>query len=341
MSEIYPPPARAYEAGPNRQVWVTVPKQRVWLHALLFALTVLTTLAVGAQLSYNYAHNRPAYDLESEANPFSGLAGDPRRLLDGIPFSATLLAILLVHELGHYVTCRAYGIAASYPYFIPAPTIIGTMGAFIRIRSPIVSRRALFDVGVSGPVVGFVLAVPVLALGIAFSKVSLPQQAAGTVTFGNPPLVVLLEALLHPGISRASLYLHPIARAAWVGLFATALNLLPAGQLDGGHILYALSRRWHRRISRLLVVVLAAPGLAAIALSLLGSWVPSFDRAADIVDNHYWHGWLLWAALLLLLGTRHPAVVDPLPLDRTRRLVAFSALVIFLLCFTPTPFLAA
>lgn len=338
MSETYPLPAAPPEAH-RREVWVTMPKRRLWLHLLLFALTVFTTLAVGAHLSYNYAHNRPAFNAETDANPFSGLLARPGRLLDGIPFSATLLAILLAHELGHYVTCRYYGIAASYPYFIPAPTIIGTMGAFIRIQSPIVSRRALFDVGVSGPVVGFVLALPVLALGIAYSKVMPPLHFPGAITFGNPPLVLLMGALLHPGVPASHIYLHPMARAAWVGLFATALNLLPVGQLDGGHIVYALSRRWHRRISRLMIALLAAPTLALALLWTLAPSAPSFRPGAEILENHYWHGWFMWAVLLLLLGTRHPTVVDPVSLDRGRRLVALSALIIFLLCFTPTPFI--
>ena len=339
MPDIYPlRPTATYQVAPVREVWVTAPKRRLWLHLLLFALTVFTTLAVGARLSHNYAHNRPAYDVESGVNPFSGLLADPGRLLDGLPFSATLLAILLAHELGHYLTCRYYGIAATYPYFIPAPTIIGTMGAFIRIQSPIVSRRALFDVGVSGPLVGFLLALPVLALGIANSKVISSPHFSGTVNFGNPLLVLLLDKLLHPGVSPFNIYLHPMARAAWVGLFATALNLLPVGQLDGGHIVYALDRRWHRRVSRLVVVALAAPMLLLALSWALASWAPSLGPAAELIENHYWFGWFVWALLLLLLGIRHPAVLDPVPLNRGRRLVALGALAIFLLCFTPIPF---
>lgn len=305
-----------YELPLPREVIATPPRRRIWLHLLLFGLTVLTTLAVGARLDFNYRHNQPAIDLEHNFNPFSGLWEHPGLLFNGLPFSLTLLGILLAHEMGHYLTCRYYGIAASYPYFIPAPTIIGTMGAFIRIRSPIVSRRALFDVGISGPLVGFVVALPVLILGIAFSRPVSDINVAGSVTFGNPLLITLVEKLMHPGIAEQSLYLHPVARAAWVGLFATALNLLPIGQLDGGHILYALIGEKHRLLSRLFV-------LALLPLGYL-----------------YWFGWIMWSMLLFFLGTRHPAIFDPQPLDRRRRWLSALALLIFLLCFTPRPFIA-
>lgn len=291
-------------------------RQRLWLHVLLFALTALTTLVVGAQLAFNYSHNQPAFDLEHNLNPFSVVWGHPELLLTGFPFSLTLLGILLAHEMGHYLTCRYYGIAASYPYFIPAPTIIGTMGAFIRIRQPIVSRRALFDIGISGPLVGFLVAVPVLVFGVAVSRVVPVMHYAGTVTFGNPLLIQLLEKLFHPGITDQNIYLHPVARAAWVGLFATALNLLPIGQLDGGHILYALIGEKHRSLSRFFV-------LSLLPLGYL-----------------FWYGWVMWATLLFFLGMRHPVIFDPQPLDRGRRWLGLLALLVFILCFTPSPFTA-
>jgi membrane-associated protease RseP (regulator of RpoE activity) len=291
-------------------------RQRTWLHLLLLVLTAVTTLAVGAQLAFNYAHNLPAFDLERDLNPFSVVWGHPERLLTGLPFSLTLLGILLAHEMGHYLTCRYYGIAASYPYFIPAPTIIGTMGAFIRIREPIVSRRALFDIGISGPLVGFGVALPVLLLGIAFSRIVPAMHYSGTLTMGNPLLVRFLEHLYYPGVGEHNIYLHPIARAAWVGLFATALNLIPIGQLDGGHILYAIIGEKHRLLSRSFL-------LGLLPLGYL-----------------FWYGWLMWATLLFFLGMRHPVLFDPLPLDRRRRWMGAIALAIFLLCFTPAPFIA-
>ncbi len=322
-----------------QEVWVTVPKRRVWLHLLLFAATIFTTLAVGARLSSHFAHNQPAMDLESELNPFAGLIANPWRLLDGIPFSAALLTILLFHEMGHYLTCEYYGIAASYPYFIPAPTLIGTMGAFIRIKSPFRSRRALFDVGISGPLAGFALAVPLLAVGLAFSKVLPASHRPGTLAFGNPPLLILLGRLFHPGVPAAGIFLHPIARAAWVGLFATALNLLPVGQLDGGHILYALDYRVHKIVSRVTVTAMGLPMVVLIALWLLSYKLPSVDAWAAVIENYYWSGWFLWSVLLLFVGMRHPVIYDPAPLDRRRRLVAWSAVAMFLLSFTPAPFI--
>ncbi len=280
--------------------------------ALLFVLTLLSTLAVGAQMALAYAANRAA-DI-GDFNPYALIFRHPALLWAGLPFALTLMGILLAHELGHYFACRYYGIAASYPYFIPAPTLIGTLGAFIRIRAPIVNRRALFDVGLAGPVVGFLFAVPALMAGILTSK-SVPAGTAGSsVVFGNPLLVRLLVAALRPGLSPENLLLNPIGRAAWVGLLATALNLLPAGQLDGGHIVYALAPAYHRRVS-LAVVLLLLP-LATL-----------------------WPGWLLWAVLLLLIGFRHPPLLDPYSsLDRSRLAWAWIGLAIFLLCFTPAPF---
>ncbi len=300
----------------TREALAVPPRRRLWLHLLLFGLTFLTTLAVGAHFASNYANNQPAIDVERSFNPFSGLWGRPDLLLQGLPFSMALLGILLAHEMGHYVTCRYYGIAASYPYFIPAPTIIGTMGAFIRIRAPIVSRRALFDVGISGPLVGFLVALPVLTGGMMVSKLVPASHVPEAVTFGNPLLISLLAKLLHPGAADLTLYLHPVARAAWVGLFATALNLLPIGQLDGGHILYAMVGERHRAFSRFFV-------LALLPLGYL-----------------YWFGWIMWSVLLFFLGMRHPAIFDPLPLDLRRRWLGVLALAIFVLCFTPTPFIA-
>jgi membrane-associated protease RseP (regulator of RpoE activity) len=303
-----PQPPEVAEQSPLR-------RRPIWLALILFLLTVLSTLAVGAQFALAYANNQAPFS--GDDNLFTAFLVPfvhPRLLILGIPFSFTLLAILLAHELGHYFTCRYYGIDASYPYFIPAPTIIGTMGAFIRIRSPIVNRKALFDVGLSGPVVGFLFAVPALALGILFSKVVPGAQADSSIVFGNPPLVKIFMALFRPGVAPEDLLLHPVGRAAWVGLFATALNLLPSGQLDGGHIVYSLASEKHRLIS------------VAVALGLLPL-------------AYFWPGWAFWAVLLLLLGFRHPPLLDRWePVDKKRRAWAVIALVIFLLCFTPAPF---
>jgi membrane-associated protease RseP (regulator of RpoE activity) len=279
----------------------------------LFVLTGFSTLAAGAQFAAAYAVGRqPALDdfAVSYFQPFF----QPRLFLLGIPFAVTLLGILLAHELGHYFACRYYRIQATYPFFIPAPTLIGTLGAFIRIRSPIINRRALFDVALAGPLVGFLVAVPALAIAIAKSKFIFNGGDDALVVFGQPLIERILEALLRPGIAHETLLLHPVGRAAWVGIFATALNLLPAGQLDGGHILYALASERHRRVT-LAVAILLVP-----------------------LAIYYWLGWLMWAVLLLAIGFRHPPLIDRWqPLDRTRRSWALVALAIFILCFMPAP----
>lgn len=278
----------------------------------LFLLTVFSTLLVGTEFALAYANDRAPF--VTGFSFYEALRHDPGLLLLGVPFSFTLLGILLAHELGHYFACRYYGIRASYPYFIPAPTIIGTLGAFIRIRSPIVNRTALFDVGLAGPLVGFLFALPALAIAISGSKVLPAGQVEPLITFGNPPLFHLLTAVLRPGTPADDIFLHPVGRAAWVGLFATALNLLPIGQLDGGHVVYALASERHRQVSM-------ACSMLLLPLGML-----------------FWKGWLVWAILPLLLGLRHPRLLDRWePLDRRRRLWAILAVVVFLLCFTPIP----
>jgi membrane-associated protease RseP (regulator of RpoE activity) len=310
------PPAAAGEYG--RPPYLDVgarefhPKQFA-IALLLFLLTLISTLAVGVQFANAYAEGRnPDFDVFFSL--YLKLLAHPSLLAPGIPFAFTLLGILLAHELGHFFACRAYGIDASYPYFIPAPTLIGTLGAFIRIRSPIPTRGALFDVGISGPFVGFVLAIPALAFGVAHSKIIAVADAGTVVHFGTPLALRLLFALLKPGVAASDLVLHPIGRAAWVGLFATSLNLIPAGQLDGGHILYALDSRRHARIS--LAVALALVPLAIFC----------------------WWGWLAWAILLLALRFRHPPLINPWqPLGARRLVWSFVALAMFALCFMPIP----
>jgi len=283
--------------------------------ALLFALTLISTLVVGASFAASYALGQSP-NIDGFFAMYGTLLNHPQFLLAGMPFAFTLLGILLAHELGHYFACRYYGISASYPYFIPAPTLIGTLGAFIRIRSPIRNRNALFDVGLAGPVVGFLFAIPALAIAIAYSRVIPFSQEHPSVVFGNPLALRILLALLRPGVPPSDLLLHPVGRAAWVGLFATSLNLLPGGQLDGGHILYAAASKYHKRVT---VVV-------ALLLIPLG--------------RMFWAGWYLWAALLLGLGFRHPPLLYQWePLDRTRLIWTAAAVLIFILTFMPLPVL--
>jgi membrane-associated protease RseP (regulator of RpoE activity) len=294
-----------------------VPRRPLWPALLLFLATLISTLTVGSEFALSYAQNR---------EPFSGPQGlfsmmfnavsHPAILALGIPFSFTLLTILLAHELGHYFACKIYGIDVSYPYFIPAPTLFGTFGAFIRIRSPITTRRALFDVGLAGPVIGFILAAPAIAWGVALSKIVPGVEQNAPILFGVPPLMRFCVFIFHPHINPEWLLLNPVGRAAWVGLFVTGLNLLPVWQLDGGHIVYSLASKYHRRIS------------IAVALGLL------------LMGKYAWPGWYVWGGLLLVLALRfrHPPVFDQWDsLDATRRLWAVVALLMFILCFTPWP----
>ncbi|HKV04071.1 MAG TPA: site-2 protease family protein [Candidatus Acidoferrales bacterium] len=294
------------------------PQRRpLWPALILFLLTVISTLAVGAEFARSYAQNREPFS--GDQNPFAMMLipfEHPRLLALGIPFSFTLLAILFAHEMGHYVACRIYGIDASYPYFIPAPTLFGTFGAFIKIRSPITTRRALFDVGLAGPVVGFLVALPALAYGMATSRIVPGAEINADVVFGHPLLVRFFSALFHPQIDVSWVLVNPVGRAAGVGLLVTALNLLPVWQLDGGHIMYGIASDRHAKIS------------LAVSLGLIGLGITA------------WHGWATWGIILLILSLRfrHPPVYDRWqPLDPARRAWAAAALAIFLLCFTPWP----
>ena len=279
---------------------------------MLLGLSLLTTTIVGVVLTQSFEANRPL-DLDQYLNVFSALQARPLLLLDGLAFSLTLMTILLAHELGHYFACRYYGIDASLPYFLPAPTPIGTLGAFIRIRSPIYTRRALFDVGIAGPLAGFVVLLPALAIGIAQSKVIPGIADRGDLIFGVPLIQRAMELAVFHGVPSSDIVVHPVARGAWVGILATALNLLPIGQLDGGHILYAFTGRYHKLLSRIFVLALVPLGL------------------------FYSRTWLVWAVLLFFFALRHPVICDDTPLDRKRVLLGIAALAVFLLTFTLVP----
>jgi membrane-associated protease RseP (regulator of RpoE activity) len=281
----------------------------------LFLLTLFTSLIAGAHFAAAYGHNQSA-SFDAFFQMFRIAYRHPAALLAGFPFALTLLAILLAHELGHYYACRHHHIRSSYPFFIPGPTLIGTFGAFILIRSPIRSARALFDVGASGPFVGFAVALPALIYGVLHAKVipAFSTDAGSDVVFGTPLILHLVSAVVHPDANVGDLLLHPVGRAAWVGLFATALNLLPVGQLDGGHIVRSVSPRAHRFISLLLPLVLIP----------LAIWL--------------WPGWFFWAALLIgLRFFRAAPIYDPTPLDPSRRFGAIIALIVFILCFMAKP----
>jgi membrane-associated protease RseP (regulator of RpoE activity) len=298
-------------------------KQRYWLHALLLLLTVLTTLVVGAHMQDNFLRNQPVFSLNEDGLfsffPIGWAFSQPSRLLLGIPFAGTLMLILLAHEMGHYLYCKHYGVFATLPFFIPAPTLIGTLGAFIRIRSPIRSRTALFDIGIAGPIAGFVVALVVLIASLGLSK---PLLAPSDIELGYPLIFELMHRLLASSSSangaatlpllRANL--HPVALAAWVGMFATSLNLLPGGQLDGGHIVFSIAPRAHKFVSRLTILILLPMAV------------------------YFWAGWLVWAILLEISSFRHPQVADWPRVSGVRIWLAVFGLIMLILTLTPAPF---
>src|SRR5205809_1256125 len=295
------------------------------LHLLLFAATFFTTTFVGAVLQGAIPFDPNPLALVLGTYPF------PRDFVHawatGLSFAGPLLAILLCHELGHYLTARRYQLDVSPPYFIPAPVVpwsIGTMGAFIRLRTVVSDRRQLLDVGFAGPIAGLVVALPVLAIGLAMSH---PPAAGsslsgmllglddGNAVLGDSILTFALRHLVRR--STPAIVLHPVAVAGWLGVFVPTLHLLPISQLDGGHILYSALPRWHARVA-------------------VGFW------ALIVALGVYWRGWLLWGTLVLVLSRGrlgHPPVLDgPRPLPRPRTLLAWIALILFLATFTPVPF---
>jgi membrane-associated protease RseP (regulator of RpoE activity) len=323
MSEPSQPISYTFEvpAHPEARAVVLQPKRPYWLHLLLLLLTMLTTLIVGAQLEDNFRRGLPAFTLGDGVMPLfhpTWIWQQPSRIVMGIPFSVALMAILLAHEFGHFFLCEKYGVNATLPFFIPAPTLIGTMGAFIRIKSPIRSRRALFDIGVAGPIAGFVVAVPLLFVGLALSKPLAPVYGVESLGIGFPAVFHLAHWIVarssSQSVSLSGLALHPIAVAAWVGMFATALNLLPGGQLDGGHIIYAVAPRAHKWVSRVSVGVLA-------------------------VMSCFWIGWLVWAVILGVTGWRHPPVPAWPELDQRRRWMSAIPVLLLVLTIVPAPIL--
>ena len=284
----------------------------LWRYVVLFIGTVITTTDAGAghYLSFHQG-------FQGSFNPFTWW----EQLIGGLWYSVPILAILGCHELGHYYACRYYGVAASRPYFLPMPLLLtGTLGAFIRIRQPIPGKRELFDIGIAGPIAGFVVAVPLLFVGMYLSRIDeIPPDYPGQLFWLGEPLLFKLAAWLTFGhvAEGFTITMHPMAFAAWFGLLATALNLFPIGQLDGGHISYAVLGRKSSAVT--LVMVACLIGLAFWSMS-----------------------WLVWAGLTILMlivfGPHHPPTPDEhLPLDRTRTALALFAVIMFILCFTPAP----
>ncbi|RJR46789.1 MAG: site-2 protease family protein [Deltaproteobacteria bacterium] len=279
------------------------PRPRLLLHAALFLATVVTTVTAGAMFA--------------GVNPFL----NPSGLYKGIPFSFTLLLILGAHEMGHYLMSRRHHLNVTLPFFIPAPPfpfIIGTLGAFIRIRSPIKDKRALLDVGCAGPLTGVVVSIPVILVGLKLSTVQVIPEGglSQSITFGEPLLFQFLSYTVFGSLPPDHyINLDLVGFAGWIGLFVTALNLIPVGQMDGGHVAYALFPNHHRQISWCCLALLLVGGL------------------------FFWPGWLVWALLLYLLGMRHPPPsYDWVPLDRRRKILGAITILVFILTFTPTPF---
>jgi membrane-associated protease RseP (regulator of RpoE activity) len=324
MSDSTPPSSYTFAVPTYPQVLSAALTERrpYWLHILLLLLTTLSTLVVGAQLHYNFIHDLPAFDSDTFAYSFlhpGSIIRNPHYLLTGIPFCVTLMGILLAHEFGHFLLCERYQVYATLPYFLPGPIIspIGTFGAVIRIKSPIRSRKALFDIGIAGPIGGFLVALPVLFWGLALSRPVADGSVSSAIDFGYPPIFYIVHRLLAPVVHHpaplAALYLHPVAIAAWVGMLATALNLLPGGQFDGGHIIYAVAPRAHKWITRATIAVLIPMGIL------------------------FWPGWLLWAVILAFTGAKHPNVPKWPDIGKTRVWLSLLALLMLVLTLALAP----
>ncbi|MBI3785000.1 MAG: site-2 protease family protein [Deltaproteobacteria bacterium] len=293
LVEVYRP--RPYRpAVAERQ-----PKRVPVVHIVLFAATFATTTLAGA--------------FNAGVNPFS----DPSAIRAGFPFAVTLLSILLIHELGHYTLARVHNVNASLPYFLPGPPfLIGTFGAFIRLKSLPESRRALFDVGAAGPWAGLMVAIPAVLIGLHFSEVRPAGMSDGGLMLGDSMLFKFLSwVALGVSSDDVTIVLHPVALAGWIGLFVTLLNLLPIGQLDGGHITYAMFGRHHRWIARAALIVIGVMAYTS------------------------WPGWFVWVILPLMIGIDHPPTLeDYVPIRGWRRLGGWLTVAIFILLFTPAPF---
>jgi membrane-associated protease RseP (regulator of RpoE activity) len=272
-------------------------RKKPYLHILLFILTLFSTITVGA--------------IHQGVNPFI----EPLNIYKGIPFSIALLIILLSHEFSHYLASRRHGVEATLPYFIPAPTLFGTFGAFIKMKSPITTRNALMDIGSSGPIAGFFVSILVTIIGLPLSKIVPVNNISEVIKLGDSLLFSFLTKLILGSVpSNHEIFLHPVAFAGWIGFFVTSMNLLPVGQLDGGHILYSLLGERHKLISISLIIFMI----------ILGIFV--------------WEGWIVWSILLVILGFKHPPIIySEVPLASNRKIIGWSTLIIFILTFTPVP----
>ena len=288
--------------------------KRTWLNMLLFAATGFSAFFVGISwsLSYLYAESISRGE-ELVISPKIFL--DPKVISLSLVYAIVLIAILLAHEMGHYLTCRYYRIDATLPFFIPAPTLIGTMGAFIKIKSPITRKHQLFDIGAAGPLAGFVLALPAIFYGISLSKIVPALPSEGSIIFGDSLLVKQAVVLFLKDIPAGyDIVVHPIAFAGWVGVLVTALNLFPIGQLDGGHILYAFLGPRSRKLAPWILIAFIVMGI------------------------FFWVGWFVWALLISFLGFKHPPVLDEeSQMSQGRIILGIAIIIIFIVSFIPKP----
>ncbi|MBI2952427.1 site-2 protease family protein [bacterium] len=317
------PPEGPFRPVVPEQVGPSEPAPRLWLHALLFLATIATTTFAGLFLF--------------------------RSFFLGCLYSVAVLTILGVHELGHYFASRRWGVRATLPYFIPFPPnpyvlSFGTMGAVIKIRSPIPNRNALVDIGAAGPIAGFVVAVIALIVGLSLSEVQTLETPGGLIFSPDGESILsswMISLTLGEFPPGAVISLHPIALAGWLGLFITVLNLLPIGQLDGGHIVYALFGRRHTLIANAATVLLFLLCLAGPPYGWLNVLrVSDLHAGLKVWAMSRWLGWIFFAVLVrAVLGIQHPPPMDAeTPLKPSRRVIGYVALAIFVLCFIPVPF---
>jgi len=279
--------------------------QKITIHVVLFVITFLTTILAGA-----------FYEGADVIHNF-------KEIIKGVPFALTLMGILMGHELGHYLASQYHNVKATLPYFIPGPAFpgtisVGTFGAFIKMKSPFTTRSALLDIGIAGPLAGTLLAVPVFAYGLYTSPIVYSHGAGEgmAINLGSSILLTIIERLVVGNLpDTQTIALNSVGFAGWIGLFVTALNLIPIGQLDGGHISYAIFRKFgHGIISRIAFVFLLILGISG------------------------WNGWFIWAILTLFIGFGHPPPLFPLePLDRKRRVLGFIGILLFIFTIIPDP----
>jgi Zn-dependent protease len=287
------------------------------LQIFLLIATFITTTLIGMRYMYDFNLGSSPLTSDTDVLPFQWAWNHLGSFAEGLPFSLTLLAILLTHEFAHYIACRAYGVDATLPFVFPAPTLSGTFGAVIRIKSRMKSRAAVMVIGASGPIAGFCVALLTTCYGLVHSTPLDPESPSSLIQVGGPGVIQFLRKLLlesHPDIPPLlHMVPHPVLIASWIGLLITAINLIPAGQLDGGHVLYALSPRAHRIVSHVMIGVLLYLGTTE------------------------WLGWLFWAFLLMLPAMRHPRIFDEKPLGLGYILLAPVCLAIFAVTFCTQP----